>query len=92
MAIPPDKIPEAAFQVFARTILSQLMVERCMEADDPVADAESRAAISLGAGDSMLDKRGGEDALSHHVLHHQESFWASVRDEVATRVRLREAR
>lgn len=92
MAIPPERIPDAAFQFFVRTVLQQLMVERCMAADDPIADAETRSKITLNAGDLSLEKRGGDDALSQHFLHQLETFWQSVRDEVEARVRFGKTR
>lgn len=78
-----------AEHVFTRLVLSDLMVDLCMRADDPVAEAKRRAAIRLDALDGAVEKRGG-DELSHRVLDQFETFWPDVLREVEERVRFRD--
>lgn len=76
---------QAGHHMFLRTILSDLMVERCMQADDPVADAELRAKLKLMVAERQADDRGADD-LSQAYLHEMETFWDWVQREVRARV------
>lgn len=79
-----------AEHIFTRTILTDLMVHQCMEADDPIAAANERAGYKLAAGDALLERKA--DLTAHLFLEQMETFWEGVRREVEARVRDRETR
>lgn len=75
-----------ANRVFVRLIIQRLMVDECMRAPDPVAEARSRSEITLTAIDNVTDEEANQ-LLSHAVLDEMETFWKAVREEVGFRVR-----
>lgn len=83
----PTIARKAGQHMFLRTILSSLMVDRCMEADDPIADATLRAESALIAADAQTDSQGADD-LSQAYLHEMETFWEWVQREVRARVEI----
>lgn len=76
----------AAERIFVRSILRELFVLRCMDADDPFEAVEDMATVKLGAADMLSDQRGMDDMLSHYFVHSMETFWTDVRNEVRARV------
>lgn len=79
-----DKDRAIAEHVFTRILLSDLMVELCMQADDPIAEVERRSNLKIGAGYQILAKRA--DNASHLALQQFETFWEGVEQEVRQRV------
>lgn len=71
--------------MFVRILLHDLMVDLCMRADDPIAEATRRATINLGVTEG-ISKKDGTERLTQVVLHEFESFWGQVETEVARRV------
>ena len=79
--VDPSISRQKAEHFFTRTILHDLMVDLCMQKDDPVAAVDERAKRKLDA----LDEIGAtmEDQLfSQLALHELETFWTGVRKDV----------
>lgn len=62
-----------------RLLLTQLYIEKCEEADDPVAMCESYARQYI----EVLDESG--DAVSQFALHDLEFFWKQVAGQIRGR-------
>lgn len=60
-----------------RLLLSDLYVELCLAAADPVAEVERRKLLYI----QLLDDSG--DELSQLALHELETFWKHVAREVS---------
>lgn len=75
-----------ANRIFVRLTLQSLMVDECMRAADPIAEARTRSEITLTAIDNVTDEEANQ-LLSHAILDEMEIFWKAVREEVGVRVR-----
>lgn len=77
--------------MFTRIVLHDLMVDLCMRADDPLAEASQRATINLGVSEGLASGDTNK-LLSQVVLHEFETFWGQVEREVGQRVARRGAK